>query len=90
MLSLFNAFPGNALAVLPDAPSFTVAGATDDFLKLVQRKRNDVEDQPLNEVLAAAHFEKLHPFLNQVLEKKEEMEFELSNSGWQLFVRPVF
>lgn len=72
-----NAVPGNHVILLPDAPSFTIVGATDSFLKISYQTREQIVGRPLFEVFPDSNEEatgvtNLHASLNYVMEHKEE------------------
>jgi PAS domain-containing protein len=45
-----NAIPGNHVILLPDAPNFTIIGATDSFLKTSYTTREKILGKPLFEI----------------------------------------
>lgn len=45
--SIFNAVPGNYLVLLPNAPTFTIVGVTESFLKATFTHRANIIGQPL-------------------------------------------
>jgi PAS domain S-box-containing protein len=46
----FEAIPGKHVILLPNAPTFTIVGATDSFLKTAYRTRDEIIGRPLFEV----------------------------------------
>ena len=48
--SILNAIPGNHVILLPDAPTFTIVGATDSFLKTSYTTRDKIINRPLFEI----------------------------------------
>lgn len=90
LLSILHAIPGNHLFILPDAPTFTIAGATDAYLTITNTIRESIVGKSIFEVYTnecrVAHGEKsLVASLNKVVENKNEdtvddYNFNLSNS----------
>jgi PAS domain S-box-containing protein len=79
VLSILNSIPGNHLILLPDAPRFTIAGATDAYVKSTYIKREDVIGQGVFESLTddpqnpeATGVKNLSASLHDVLAHKRE------------------
>jgi PAS domain S-box-containing protein len=77
--SILNSIPGNHLILLPDAPRFTIAGATDAYVKSTYIKREEVIGQGVFESLTddpqnpeATGVKNLSASLHYVLEHKRE------------------
>jgi len=51
VLSILNAMPGNYLVLLPDAPLFTIVGASDDYLSATYLTRQEAFGRGVFEVL---------------------------------------
>lgn len=73
---LLQAMPGNHLVLLPDAPTFTIAAVTDDYLASFSLQREDLIGQGLFEVLfrhrqPESVADQLLQSLNQVLQTKQ-------------------
>ena len=73
-----NAIPGNHIFLLPDAPIYTIIGATDSFLQISYRTREQLIGKPLFEVFPdnatnekANGVSNLRASLNQVLYYKK-------------------
>ncbi|MGZ3845437.1 MAG: PAS domain S-box protein [Flavisolibacter sp.] len=50
LLSVFNALPGIAILLQPDAPGFTIIAATDDYLASTFTRRDDILGRELFEI----------------------------------------
>ena len=78
LLRTLNAFPGNHVILLPDAPTFTIIGATDSFLKISYTTREQILGRSHFEVFPddatnqnAKGISNLRSSLNYVIDRKE-------------------
>ena len=76
-----EAFPGNHILLLPDAPTFTIVGVTDSFLKTSYRTRDQIVGKPLFDIFPdtnanqeAAGLQNLRASLNYVVDNKASHE----------------
>ena len=83
IVSVVNALPGCLLILLPDAPCFTIAGATDSYLECTHLEREDALGKPLFETLAGnpgnphvSGVKNLLSSLEYVLAQKEQHQVE--------------
>lgn len=76
--AIVEAVPGNHVILLPDAPTFTIIGATESFLKTSYTTKEQIVERPLFEIFPdnstnenATGVANLLASLNYVVERKE-------------------
>jgi PAS domain S-box-containing protein len=101
-LSILSALPGKHLILLPDAPRFTIAGATDDYLEATYTQRDAITGRGVFEVfpddlgnIHATGVANLTASLCQVLEQKKlhkmpDQRYDVMNPGTGSFVVKVW
>lgn len=101
-LTILSALPGKHLVLLPDAPRFTIAGATDDYLEATYTRRDVITGQGIFEVFPdnpdnpyAVGVANLTASLCLVLEQKTlhkmpDQRYDVMNHGTGSFVVKVW
>ncbi len=101
-MSILSALPGKHLILLPDAPRFTIVGATDDYLDATYTERDAITGRGVFEVFPdnpndpnAVGVTNLTTSLYLVLEQKKlhkmpDQQYDVMNPGTGSFVMKVW